>query len=152
MTASICITNTSNHDEDVHLTFGGPVKGTAILKRGESRKIGFAGPLRPLDLIATAQEPRGTDYLGELEVEAVAESNRGMVFGQAISKLKEGERVCRAGWNGKDMYLYVERWHEGEPLYQPCIVMRTADAKHQPGWLASQADMLAEDWMVVETP
>lgn len=34
--------------------------------------------------------------------------------------------------------------------YEPCIVMFTAQGKHQPGWLASQADMLAEDWMVVE--
>ena len=149
MTASICITNTSNHDEDVHLTFGGPVKGTQVLRRGESRKIGFAGPLRPLDLIATAQEPHGTDYLGELEVEAVAESETGMVFGQAISKLKEGKRVTRPGWNGKGMYLFLNRWERPDaPAYEPCIVMRTADGAFQPGWLASQADMLAEDWQV----
>lgn len=41
-------------------------------------------------------------------------------FGWAIQALKDGNRVARAGWNGKGVW--------------------------QPGWLASQADMLAEDW------
>lgn len=34
--------------------------------------------------------------------------------------------------------------------YEPCIVMKTAQGLHQPGWLASQADMLAEDWVEVD--
>lgn len=68
-------------------------------------------------------------------------------FGTAIQKLKAGERVARSGWNGKGMHLYLLRWEvaAGDPL-EPCIVMFTAQGKHQPGWLASQADMLAEDW------
>lgn len=84
-----------------------------------------------------------------------------MNFGNAISALKKGLWVARAGWNGKGMHLYLEDWFEGhmtfptpngthERRYQPCIVMFTAQGLHQPGWLASQADMLADDWIVVE--
>lgn len=78
-----------------------------------------------------------------------------MDFGAAIRALKAGKCVARAGWNGKGMHLYLEDWMEGRlPMpggrrYEPCIVMFTAQGKHQPGWLASQADMLAEDWQEV---
>lgn len=76
-----------------------------------------------------------------------------MNFGQAIEALKDGNKVSRAGWNGKCMWLcYI---HPGNAMLhgfdmQPCIGMKTADSKMQPGWLASQADMLAEDWDIVE--
>lgn len=75
-----------------------------------------------------------------------------MDFGIAIQQLKLGNRVTRKGWNGKGMSLYLEEWNSpfpDEPEYQPCIVMITAQGKLQPGWLASQADMLAEDWELV---
>lgn len=70
---------------------------------------------------------------------------RGMMnFGQAIEMLKAGKWVRRAGWNGKGMYIYLEA---GFPQsYEPFIVMKTAQGKFQPGWLASQADILGEDW------
>lgn len=76
-----------------------------------------------------------------------------MNFGQAIEGLKEGKKVARKGWNGKGMYLTLipagnAMW-QGYPM-QDCIGMKTADHKMQPGWLASQTDMLAEDWEVVE--
>lgn len=79
-----------------------------------------------------------------------------MDFGQALRALKRGERVCRAGWNGKAMWLVLI--HPGNAAHrsaagifdmQPCIGMKTAQGQMQPGWLASQTDMLAEDWMVV---
>jgi hypothetical protein len=74
-----------------------------------------------------------------------------MNFGEAIQALKDGKRVARAGWNGKNMALHLEDWLEGKldfsgRQYEPCIVMLTAQGKFQPGWLASQADMLADDW------
>lgn len=77
-----------------------------------------------------------------------------MNFGEAIEALKSGERVTRTGWNGKGMSLHLEDWIEGElrfadRKYEPCIVMHTADNRYQPGWLATQADMLAEDWEIV---
>ena len=90
-----------------------------------------------------------------------------MTFGKAIEALKQGERVARAGWNGKGMWvalmpaLYLDKdiingrtkKHIGEGVdldSQPYLVMWTAQQKWQPGWLASQADILAEDWTIVK--
>ena len=76
-----------------------------------------------------------------------------MNFGQAIELLKQGGRITRPGWNGKGMYLWLERWEafrDHRPNFAPCIIMQTAQGARQPGWLASQADMLAEDWMEAE--
>ena len=82
-----------------------------------------------------------------------------MSFGLAIEAMKKGKRVARAGWNGKGMWLvmicpgnamYTKVGTDGAFPMQPCIGMKTADDNMQPGWLASQADMLADDWMIVE--
>lgn len=85
-------------------------------------------------------------------------------FGKAIEALKVGSKVARSGWNGKDMFLFlvpgstftVNRppllgiYPEGTVIdYQPHIDIRTADGKVVP-WLASQSDVLADDWSVVE--
>lgn len=74
-----------------------------------------------------------------------------MTFGEAVEILKAGGKVARSGWNGKGMHLYLERPREiaGCVIYEPCIVMYTAQGRHQPGWLASQSDILADDWSVV---
>ena len=82
-----------------------------------------------------------------------------MTFGLAIEAMKARHRVARAGWNGKGMWLcYVAQGHFDvgvgtvgagcEGLY-PWIGMRTADQKFVP-WLASQTDMLSEDWMICD--
>lgn len=76
-------------------------------------------------------------------------------FGEAIKEMHHGNRVQRAGWNGKGMYLFlVADWqptnaagNPGLPTL-PFIAMKTADNKVVP-WLASQTDMLAADWAVV---
>lgn len=65
-------------------------------------------------------------------------------FGWAIRQLKDGRKVARRGWNGKGMYLYLRATPANGD--EPYIVMFTAQRKVQPGWLASQADMLGEDW------
>jgi hypothetical protein len=67
-----------------------------------------------------------------------------MGFGQAIEALKNGQRVARAGWNGVNMYIYLLT----APGYEPCICMHTAQGKEQPGWLASQPDILSADWEI----
>ena len=87
-----------------------------------------------------------------------------MNFGNAIEALKEGKRVARAGWNGKGMFLFLVPGSNfivnREPLlsimgegaeitYRPHIDMKDAEGKVVP-WLASQTDMLAEDWQIVE--
>jgi Protein of unknown function (DUF2829) len=88
-----------------------------------------------------------------------------MNFGQAIECLKSGQRVQRAGWNGRNMFLvYVPgtkdaKLNEGTPYEKalnsnivtinPHIDMYTATGEFQPGWLASQTDMLADDWQAL---
>lgn len=87
-----------------------------------------------------------------------------MNFGQALEALKKGYKVARKGWNGKGMWLvYVPGTLDVEPspgspyslagfgkvTINPHIDMRTATGEMQPGWLASQTDMLAEDWELV---
>lgn len=79
-------------------------------------------------------------------------------FEQAIRFLKEGKMVARIGWNDKGMWLRlvtIKHWgiieessnlHPGVELL-PFIGMKTADDKFVP-WLASQTDMLAEDWIL----
>ena len=98
----------------------------------------------------------------------------GMDFGDAIRAMKAGRAVRRAGWNGKGMFVVLmpelnlppfstqgtarkvndrtAKWiGEDTPLEsQAYIAMWTAQKKWQPGWLASQADILGEDWEVVK--
>lgn len=66
-------------------------------------------------------------------------------FGEAIEEMKKGQTVARSGWNGKGMYVYLAQLTEH---VEPCFIMYTAQGKLQPGWLASQMDMLADDWEV----
>lgn len=75
-------------------------------------------------------------------------------FGEALRRLKAGQKVTRAGWNGRGMFLFLTEPAElsnrdEETLglrVAPSICMRTAQGDIAVGWLASQADMLAEDW------
>ena len=89
-----------------------------------------------------------------------------MDFGDALKALKAGEKVARSGWNGKGMWIALspgaeklppERfWAKQNNEYAkangptnvlPCITMKTVDGEILMGWLASQTDILAEDWI-----
>jgi hypothetical protein len=70
-------------------------------------------------------------------------------FGQAIEALKQGKKVARAGWNGKGMHLELQRPDAHSKMPLPYIYMYTAQGDNVP-WLASQTDMLSEDWVTVE--
>jgi hypothetical protein len=70
-------------------------------------------------------------------------------FGLAISLMKGGKRVAREGWNGKGMWLALQRPDEGSKMTLPYIYMSTVTGALVP-WLASQTDMLADDWLEVE--
>lgn len=93
-----------------------------------------------------------------------------MDFGDAIVALKAGRKVAREGWNGKGMWLSLTPgsdavpaaniWSPNNRAYAesqpgqvvkvlPAITMKTATGEILMGWLASQTDMLAEDWTVV---
>lgn len=91
-------------------------------------------------------------------------------FGHAIEALKQGKRVARQGWNGKGMWLALSVGTDALPaekFWNPhnkqfatenggtaevlsVITMKTADNKILMGWLASQTDMLAEDWTILD--
>ena len=71
-----------------------------------------------------------------------------MTFGQAVELLKSGLRVARLGWNGKGMWLELQRPDEYSKMSLPYIYMSTADKQVVP-WLASQTDVLSVDWVVV---
>lgn len=90
-----------------------------------------------------------------------------MNFGEAVEALKNGRRVARSGWNGKGMFLGLQRGYpngtsanentaaaigcaEGDRVVvRPYIIMKDAQGMLVP-WLASQTDILAEDWVVVD--
>lgn len=100
------------------------------------------------------------------------EANRAcdaMPFGHAIEAARKGLKIARAGWNGKGMFLFISCpgskevaaeniWSEhgrkfaeengGTVTVLPYLLMKTADDCIVP-WLASQTDMLADDWQVV---
>jgi len=66
-------------------------------------------------------------------------------FGEAIKFLKDGLRVTRKGWNGKDMYLELQVPDAHSKMSRPYIYMKTVNDDLVP-WVASQTDILAEDW------
>lgn len=71
-----------------------------------------------------------------------------MNFGQAIEAMKTGAKVTREGWNGKGMWLALQVPDQHSKMQQPYIYMCPVGGKLVP-WLASQSDMLAEDWQVI---
>ena len=85
----------------------------------------------------------------------------GLSFGLAIEAAKMGKKIARAGWNGKNQYVELAycisyKNHEAEIVnVNHCNIGNKAFAfvgtsGVQMGWLASQADMLADDWRIVE--
>lgn len=94
-----------------------------------------------------------------------------LTFGQAIEAMKKGKKVTRTGWNGKGMFLWLDpemevkaKWcndpikslaemNGGTILALGTICMYTHDASGRKailtGWLASQSDMLSEDWAII---
>ena len=94
--------------------------------------------------------------------EAAYRETSGMNFGLAIEAAKIGKKIARAGWNGKNQY--VELGHDFSYIAPGGIPVRPVQhldigsqalvfvgtRGRQVGWLASQADMLADDWMIVE--
>ena len=87
-------------------------------------------------------------------------------FSKALDALKKGSKVQREGWNGKGMWLALQKGYpQGTPCNKnsseaygieegviikvlPYIVMKTVDDSFVP-WLASQTDILAEDWIII---
>jgi len=82
----------------------------------------------------------------------------GMTFGLAVEVLKKGGKVARKGWNGKGIFIELQCPDAHSKMTHPYIYIDTTGLqtdnefapKNLVPWLASQTDMLAEDWIVVE--
>lgn len=93
-----------------------------------------------------------------------------MTFGMALEALRAGEKVCRDGWNGKGMFVYLQKGSElsktellpgpvenhvapvidGEIIsIAPHIGMKTADGSISVGWRPTNIDMFTEDWQIL---
>lgn len=112
-----------------------------------------------------------------MNIDSVQPEN--LTFGQALEALKQGNRIARKGWNGKGMFLYLNKGsvagiplqfgnipasqidgleltlfdtngHEGTVTRLPNINMHTATGAQLLGWLASQSDLLASDWRIIK--
>ena len=121
-------------------------------------------------------KPNHPDFAGYVswspkeQFEAAYRESAGLNFGMALEALKLGMKVARAGWNGNGMWLVLETGTKdvvlraGRPYANalgdvppieilPHIDMWTTNAQGRramlPGWLASQTDMLSDDWQVV---
>lgn len=86
-----------------------------------------------------------------------------MDFGQAIAAVREGKRIARRGWNGKNQYVELatnisyKRWageivNVNHDAIGSAALAFVGTSGVQLGWLASQADMLADDWYIVAEP
>ena len=104
----------------------------------------------------------------------ITRKTSGLTLGEAIEATKAGYKIARIGWNGKNMFvvymppLYLPPYNtadtarkvndrtakwigEDKPLdCQPYLAMYNAQGQWIPGWAATQSDMLAEDWLIVD--
>lgn len=129
-----------------------------------------------VEYIDGGQQPNHPNHIGYIQwlpkdvFKRSYASSGELDFGKALVALKNGKRVCRSGWNGKGMFLFllpagtvptkaihdpalkevIEKEVGGETFEAlGSIRMFTADKKILTGWLASQTDMLSEDWMIL---
>lgn len=70
-------------------------------------------------------------------------------FSEALGWLRCGYKVSRSGWNGKGMWIAIQKPDMQSKMTLPYIYMKTADNQLVP-WLASQTDILATDWSADE--
>ena len=109
-----------------------------------------------------------SSYIEEqLEWALQKEAEKTMNFGEALNLLKQGYKLQRKGWNGKGMFIYLVNGsvvpsnslrgaakacgkNQDVVTINSHIDMRAADGSIVVGWLASQTDMLAEDWVAID--
>ena len=119
-------------------------------------------------------DPNHTGYISwspKAIFESTYQGSGNLSFGHAIEYAKLGKKIARTGWNGKNMFVVYmvpvrlppyntnskanDRTAKSIGEYalldcQPCFAMYNAQKQWVAGWLASQSDMLANDWCVVE--
>ena len=145
------------------------------MTRGDYNKFrGWTIPANenPADAGYKVTYPDGyVSWCPKAQFEAAGRPCDGMTFGMAIEAMKRGKKVARRGWNGKGMWLCVPLCegpqeipangicgkpnaeyalqNGGTVKVMPYITMKAADGSIVMGWLASQTDMLAEDWIIL---
>lgn len=72
----------------------------------------------------------------------------GLNFSEALTVLLRGGRVSREGWNGAGMWIQLQIPDEDSEMKRPYLYMSPIDGQLVP-WVASQTDILAEDWLVL---
>ena len=115
-----------------------------VVRRTFPAQTAVDNPAHADDVTATEMERQDrarTDF-------ASRHSPRRITFGEAIHFLKQGNRVARVGWNGKGMHLELQEPDEHSKMTRPYIFMKTADG-HLVPWLASQTDVLTDDWSLL---
>jgi hypothetical protein len=110
----------------------------------------------------------GTPVFDNDMLQAQLDKLRLQDFGWALRMLREGKSVCRKGWNGKDMCVFLikgrtveyntfQSWkNNANKVYDPPydiqiadhIDMKAAHGLYVTGWVASQTDILATDWEI----
>lgn len=158
-------------DKDVKQYIGTKVIEARPMNRGEYNEYrGWTIPANenPADEGYLVKYPDGYESWSPKAVfeEAYRETD-GMNFGLAIEAAKKGKKISRRGWNGKGMYvIYRTGYPEGIPCnkntadavgipegtlfkVRPYLQMKCVDDTFQM-WLASQSDILADDWYIVE--
>ena len=152
------------------------VEATPMTRGAYNKKRGWTLPKdeNPKDKGYLVKYPDGyVSWCPKAQFEAAGRPVDGMTFGMAIEAMKQGKKVARAGWNGKGMFLWLKpsvtikaEWckdemikelveaNGGEIMGLGTICMYTHDSTGRKailtGWLASQSDMLYDDWVVVE--
>ena len=84
-------------------------------------------------------------------------------FGMALEAVRLGKQIARKGWNGKNQFVFLIKAsdyqkslgfgfgeYEGEPTICDGLAIKTTSGQVQVGWLASQSDMLSDDWEIIE--
>ena len=152
------------------------VEAKPMTRGAYNKKRGWTLPKdeNPKDKGYLVKYPDGyVSWCPKAQFEANGRPVDGMTFGMAIEALKNGYKVTRRGWNGKGMFLWLKpattvkaEWckdemlkelveaNGGEMLALGTICMYTHDSTGRKailtGWLASQTDMLSDDWQIVE--
>lgn len=70
-------------------------------------------------------------------------------FSEALTELKLGKRLSRTNWNGKGQFIQLQSPDDNSKMSRAYLYITTVDA-HKVPWVASQTDLLAEDWFIVE--
>lgn len=128
---------------------GAHVQENGIIRLGDGYYI---GRLDEISYEAVVERQKNIDAKN-----AVTSADETFDFGRAIATVKAGKKVARKGWNGKGIFIELQRPDKLSKMTHPYIYIDTtglkSDNPHAPRslvpWLASQTDMLAEDWVIV---